>query len=110
MNFSFVTILKKVREIKFSSQRKETLTHPHRDWGLILFVFLLVVILFISWGTYFFWKIKSGELFMLEAGPSVREQTIDRKELKEVTSFYEEREGIYKGFFGESPTLPNPVK
>lgn len=99
--------IKKISSTRVSTKR-EVLTNPYRDWSIVLVVFILVVIAFLLWSGFLFWRIETGQLFMGERKESSYTQIFNRSDLQVTLLEYQERSLLYENLLEESINLESP--
>ena len=110
MEIPFKNIFAALKKGKKSSQKRAVITHPYRDWGILMLACLLVIILFILISAYLFLKIRSGELIVATPDTSISTKTINAKALREDLTFFRARETIYNQLLDEAPDVRDPAQ
>lgn len=89
---------------------RELLTHPSRDWALLLVGFLVLTTAFVAWGGYLFWSIQSGEVYKAMVAPVDRMQAINQTELNDTLLIFERKEGDYTTLRAQAPATLDPSR
>ncbi len=109
MNFplflkSFIEKISKVGVIT----KRDTLTHPSRDWWIALISFVLVIVFLLLWSVYLFWRLDSGQLSSDTENTSSFKQTFNRADLQKTLLEYQKRDLFYKNILDVPPRLESP--
>jgi len=96
--------------IKTFSKKSEFLfkTDPYLNWILIVAIFVMINILFISSAMFKFYKISSDQALLSEGSKVFSAETINRNTLKETLLMFELRKENYEDFKINRPNFPDP--
>jgi len=98
----------KARLDKQRFQPGRSVTHPTRDWKIILGAFTALNIVIIILSTFLFLQINKGEIFLVDSTSPSTVDSIDKVLLKETLSFFEEKERVFESLKRNKPTLVDP--
>ena len=98
----------KARVGKKHFQPGRSVTHPTRDWIIILGTFATLNIIIIILSTFLFLQINKGEIFLVEAVSSSKVDSIDKVLLEETLSFFKEKERVFESLKRNKPVLVDP--
>lgn len=104
--------LKDIKE-KFSvgggRDKLKSLLTPHRDWSIIVVVFILLFIALGVLSAYFFIQVKEEKIFS-ETKENTDEdfEVLDVEGLKEMVRFFENKENRFESLSEEKPSAVDP--
>ena len=108
MRIELNNIFKKFRVS--ASRERGMLTHPYRDWGLLLVGCALLAAALVSVGAYLFFEIRSGDLYRSTSMISRTTEDLGADAFGEVLEFYADRKRTYETLLETQPTLLNPAE
>ncbi|HEY4502761.1 MAG TPA: hypothetical protein VJH21_02950 [Candidatus Paceibacterota bacterium] len=111
MKFSFTKQSFSFSLRKLFLRRKEQLTYPYRDWGILILACASILSLLVVWSTYLFFSIKDGQSAMVSTTTEASGgKTIDRTILHNVLDFQTAREDRFNELIDNPPKLRNPAR
>lgn len=103
--------LKKITEKFFRNKSKASETgeiNTRRDWNILLVFFAVAVVISIAFGSYVYWKISKGSLFVASGVNESPIETINRSELKKTVDYYEEKSLSFEELKVKKPQYVDP--
>lgn len=85
-----------------------SITHPSRDWKIILVAFTILNIIMAVFSTFLFLQINKGEIFVVDVPIPSSTNSLNREELQNILSFFEEKKRAFVSLKINKPTLVDP--
>lgn len=82
--------------------------NPHRDWAIIVAVFVLLSIVIVFFGVYAYEKINKGGFSDKPNKKEIFIESIDRSELVKLVEFYELKEKNFQETKNKKPEIIDP--
>ncbi len=105
---NYKIIIEKFSEIGDKDKSKSIFT-PHRDWKIIITVFLLSFILLVVANIYFFTLVNNEKIFFKKRNGTVKNlSTMNISELKKTIDFFDNKAEKFKSLIDKKPKVVDP--
>jgi len=104
-----------LKEIAFLKKKVTTDTpsvsgiHPDRDWKLILYTTIILILIVVIFDGYLFLQVNSGEaIFFTGKSVRIKERTVSYEELNSIIDFYKNKKSQFSSLTEEVPNIIDP--
>lgn len=98
----------KRKDKRHGTSISEYISNAKHVWGIIIYVFVALNIVFIIFSGYLFLEINRGDIFKVEGDISIRVNTIDRALLRDTLDSFEKMENELRELKKKRPSIIDP--